>query len=152
MYSIQLKRSTSADADFQDLVIQLDQDLAEKNGDNNAFFAQYNRIDFIQHVVVLYVNDKAVACGAFKAFDDEQVEIKRMFVCEDQRGKKLGLAVLQELERWAIELRYTSCVLETGTKMKAAIHLYTKFGFERIENYGQYAGIEDSLCFRKKLG
>ena len=68
-------------------------------------------------------------------------------------ARKLGVAtkVLGELEKWAKELGYKSCILETGKKQPEAIALYEKNGYRSIPNYGQYDGIENSLCFEKKL-
>jgi hypothetical protein len=60
--------------------------------------------------------------------------------------------VLRELETWAGELHYTSCLLETGLKQPEAIRLYEKNGYALIPNYGQYAGVDNSVCFEKVLG
>ena len=42
-------------------------------------------------------------------------------------------------------------MLETGQKQPEAIALYTKSGYRIIPNYGQYVGVESSVCFEKKL-
>jgi GNAT superfamily N-acetyltransferase len=60
--------------------------------------------------------------------------------------------VLAELETWAAELGCSKCVLETGGKQPEAIRLYEKSGYKRIPNYGQYVGVENSICFEKSLG
>jgi putative acetyltransferase len=59
--------------------------------------------------------------------------------------------VLSELESWAAELGYPKCVLETGKRQPEAIALYEKQGYQRIPNYGQYIGVENSVCFEKVL-
>lgn len=97
------------------------------------------------------MQEDAVGCGAFKEFNDETVEIKRMFVPDEQRGKGIASKVLKELEAWALELGYTTCILETGKRQPEAIALYKKNGYELIPNYGQYAGVENSVCFQKVL-
>jgi hypothetical protein len=58
---------------------------------------------------------------------------------------------LTGLEIWAMELNYSTCILETGKKQFDAVRLYEKNGYERISNYGQYAGVEESICFEKLL-
>ncbi|MFA6261450.1 MAG: GNAT family N-acetyltransferase [Bacteroidia bacterium] len=146
-----LHRTTSSDPDFQKLVIELDNDLAIRNGDSNTFFAQYNKIDLIQHVVVAYEDKIPVGCGAMKAYDATAMEIKRMFVPVEQRGKGIAACVLMELQQWAKELGYQKCVLETGDKMPEAIALYKKNGFSIIPNYGPYAEVESSVCFEKEI-
>lgn len=146
-----LLRTTSSNPDFQQLVIELDKDLAIRNGDSNAFFAQYNKIDLIQQVVVAYEDKTPVGCGAMKEYDAISMEIKRMFVPVEKRGKGIAGSVLQELLQWAGELGYKKCILETGIQMPEAIALYRKNGFNTIPNYGQYAAVESSVCFEKKI-
>ncbi len=145
------KRTNSDDADFQQLVVLLDEELAIRDGDEHTFYNQFNKIQNIANVIVCYVDDKAIACGAFKKYDDAQVEIKRMFTLPEYRGKSIGHKVLKELELWAAELHYTTCVLETGKKQPEAIRLYEKAGYKIIENYGQYAGVENSVCMMKLI-
>jgi GNAT superfamily N-acetyltransferase len=79
------------------------------------------------------------------------MEVKRMFVPPASRRKGIAALILAELERWAKDLSATSCILETGKKQPEAIRLYTKCGYHPIPNYGQYAGMENSVCFEKLL-
>lgn len=144
-----IKRTNSDDIDFQKLVILLDQDLKVKDGDEHSFFAQYNKLDQIKNVVLYYDNGVAVGCGAFKHYDDTAVEIKRMFVLPESRGKGIAYKILQELESWAAEIGYSGYILETGYKMIEAIKLYERAGYHRIPNYGQYENIESSVCMAK---
>jgi len=148
---ITLKRTNSTDRDFQLLVALLDEDLKLRDGADNAFYAQFNKIDMIRNAVVCYHDEKAVGCGAFKPYDEDAVEIKRMYVRPDNRGAGIALNVLKELEAWAAELHFTRCVLETGKKQPEAIRLYEKAGYARISNYGQYANMENSVCMDKTL-
>ncbi len=145
-------RTDSSNNDFQRLVAQLDAYLAEVNGEADAFYAQFNHIEQINHVVVAYDDRQtAIGCGAMKPYDEQSVEIKRMFVPIEYRGSGVAVAMLDVLEIWARETGFKRCVLETGVFMPDAVHLYEKCGFQRIANYGQYAGIENSLCFEKYL-
>ncbi|RYY70437.1 MAG: GNAT family N-acetyltransferase [Chitinophagaceae bacterium] len=146
------KKTNSGDTDFQSLVVLLDADLAIRDGDDHAFYDQFNKIANINHVLVCYEHDKAIACGAFKPYDEQTVEIKRMFVLPEQRNKSVGHKVLQQLENWARELSYNSCILETGVNQPEAIRLYQKAGYEIIKNYGQYENVENSVCMKKMLG
>ena len=148
---IKLKRTNSDDADFQKLVRELDKDLAIRDGDEHGFYAQYNKINAIKHAVIAYENGEAVGCGAIKQFTDDATEVKRMFVPEAKRGKGFARLVLKELETWAKELGFQKCVLETGLRQPEAIRLYEKNGYAKIPNYGQYIGIENSVCFEKKI-
>lgn len=148
---IDLILTDSQHSDFKLLVKQLDQYLAIVDGDDHAFYDQFNQIDSLQHVVIAYEQKIPIGCGAFKPYDANTVEIKRMYTVREGRGKGVATAVLQELERWAGELRYTSCILETGKKQIEAIVLYKRRGYELIPNYGQYADVENSVCFQKTV-
>ncbi|QKJ64335.1 GNAT family N-acetyltransferase [Flavobacterium sp. M31R6] len=144
-------RTTSDNIDFQNLVVLLDEVLRMKDGEAHDFYAQHNTLDKINHVAVCYQDDVAIGCGAFKKFDSNTVEIKRMFVHPDHRGKGIASAVLKELEIWASEIHYANCVLETGKNNPEAIAMYQKNGYEIISNYGQYKNIETSVCLKKSI-
>ncbi len=147
----QLIRTDSVDAAFRELVAELDKDLAIRDGDDHAFFAQFNKVDHIKHVIVVMDGPTPVGCGAFKPFDADAVEIKRMYVPPSRRQKGIASLVLHGLESWARELGHTRCVLETGQMQPEAIALYSKRGYRVIPNYGQYVGVESSVCFEKRL-
>ncbi|KAA2217556.1 GNAT family N-acetyltransferase [Chryseobacterium sediminis] len=144
-------RTDSTNTDFQKLVKSLDATLAEHNGEEDDFFAQFNKIDTIKNCIVVYIDTIPAACGAFKPFSEDTVEIKRMFTNPEFRKKGLGSAIVKELENWASELNFKKAVLETSQDLKSAISVYEKSGFYRIPNYGQYVGIEQSVCYEKVL-
>lgn len=146
-----LKRTNSDDPDFQKLVKELDRDLAIRDGEEHAFFAQFNKIDAIKHVVLACGDEAVVGCGAIKEYEKDTMEVKRMFVPPEQRGKGIASLILKELEHWAAELDYRKCILETGKKQPEAIALYKKNKYIIIPNYGQYAEVESSVCFEKHL-
>jgi GNAT superfamily N-acetyltransferase len=144
-------RTNANNTDFQKLVVQLDADLKIRDGDDHAFFSQFNKIDLITHVIVLYENETAIGCGAIKEYDTKVMEIKRMFVLPNKRGHGFASIILKELENWAIELNYEKCILETGIKQPEAIQLYKKNNYVLIPNYGQYENVVSSVCFKKVL-
>ncbi len=148
---LQIIRTNSDHHDFINLVKYLDADLAIRDGADHSFYAQFNKIDKIKHVVVAYENDKPISCGAIKAYSINIMEVKRMYTLPESRGHGIASKVLNELEMWAAELAYEKCILETGKKQPEAIALYQKNGYQQIPNYGQYAGIENSLCFEKQI-
>ena len=149
---IHLIRTNSDNPDFNGLVRLLDQDLQMRDGAEHAFYAQFNKVSAIRYAVMAYRGDEPVGCGAFKEFTGELVEIKRMFVQPAHREQGIAQAILAELEQWAQELHYTGCVLETGKNQPEAIRLYQKISYQVIPNYGQYAGVENSVCMQKEIG
>ncbi|MEO6315923.1 MAG: GNAT family N-acetyltransferase [Chitinophagaceae bacterium] len=148
---ITLLRTSAVNPDFAGLVRLLDADLAEKDGQEHGFYSQFNKIDHIKDAVVAYHKNQPVACGAIKAFDSAAMEVKRMYTLPQYRGKGIAGKILAELETWAAELSFKKCLLETGKRQPAAISLYEKKGYKVVANYGQYAGIDNSICFEKKI-
>lgn len=148
---INLKRSTGSNPDFIKMVDLLDADFAIRDGDDHAFYSQYNKLDDIHHVILIYEGSEVVACGAIKAFDEHAMEVKRMYVVPVHRKKGIASKLLKALEGWILELGKTKSILETGKRQPEAISLYKKSGYHIIDNYGQYQGVENSVCFEKVL-
>ena len=149
---IQLVRTNSGNNDFQELVKSLDIELHRRYVDEYLFYDQFNKIDTIKYVVIAYDENTPVGSGAIKDYAEKTMEVKRMFVQPASRGKGIASMVLRELEKWAIELGYEKCILETGRKQPEAIRLYAKNNFYLVPNYGQYKLVDSSVCFEKELG
>jgi GNAT superfamily N-acetyltransferase len=148
---ITLLRTTSDHADFQNLVVQLDAYLRVIDGEDHAFYSQFNTSNLLKNALIAYEKNIPIGIGAYKEYDTETIEIKRMFTFPEQRGKGIAKTILTELENWAREEKYTNAILETGVELKVAISLYQKMGYQVIENYGQYSGVEKSICMKKNL-
>ena len=148
---IRLARTNSQNQDFISLVKYLDADLAKKDGEEHSFYSQFNKIDLIKYVVMAYDDKTPLGCGAIKESALNTMEVKRMYVSPKSRGNGIATIILTELEIWAVELGYTKCILETGKRQPDAIALYKKNGYKLMANYGQYIGMENSVCFEKLL-
>ncbi len=148
---IKIIRTQSDNTHFQTLVRELDKDLAIRDGDEHAFYAQFNKVTMIKQVVVAYEGAIPVACGAIKSFSDDTMEVKRMWVEPSYRGRGIASLILKELESWTVELNCKRCILETGNKQLEALALYPKNGYHIIENFGPYVGVGNSVCFEKQL-
>lgn len=149
MNAFETVRTNSSNVDFQNLVKELDELLVIIDGPEHEYYDQYNQIDKIKHVIVLYDSGKPIGCGAIKKYDDFTFEVKRMYVSPDARNKGVATIILTSLEDWAKEMSASRCVLETGQSMTSAVKLYQKNGYTQISNYGQYAGMVRSVCFEK---
>ena len=147
----QLIRTNSDNSDFRALVVQLDRYLAIMDGEEHAFYDQYNKVAAIKQVVVANKEGKAVGCGAIKAFSNEAAEVKRMYVHPDFRGQGIAKQILDELEKWAAKLGYSECILETGIRQTEAVNLYQNFGYLLMDNYGPYENVTNSICMKKVL-
>lgn len=146
-----LIRTNSDHPDFINLVKDLDAYLKIVDGDDHEFYNQFNNIDVLKHIVIAYLDNQPVGCGAFKAYNNSSVEIKRMYTSPIARNKGIASAILKDLEDWAKELNIKSTLLETGLKQTEAVKFYKKNNYKIIPNFGQYAGVENSVCFLKEL-
>ena len=144
-------RTNSEHKDFEILINRLDCELTDRDREAHEICKAYNYVETIKHVIVAYDGNKAIGCGAIRAFDEKTMEVKRMFVAVESRNRGVASTILEELEKWVKELGYSGCILETGRKFPDAIKLYEKNGYTRIPNYGQYKDLESSVCFKKKL-
>jgi GNAT superfamily N-acetyltransferase len=148
---ISTSRTNSNDPAFQELVKDLDIELQIRDGEEHAFYAQLNKTDHIKHVILAWENNEAVGCGALRAYTDNTMEVKRMFVPLQHRRKGIASVVLSELEKWCQELGYKKCILETGKNQPEAIAMYQRNKYKIIPNFGKYAGVENSVCFEKDV-
>lgn len=145
------KRTNSDNNHFLYLVKELDNYLTGINGEDDSFFRQFNSMDKLQNVIVAYFNEMPIASGAFKMHNKTAIEVKRMYVKHEFRGKGIATGILNELETWAKELGYKAAILETSNVMNEALTLYKKNGYIVVPNYGQYKDVESSVCFEKEL-
>lgn len=147
---ISIQKTTSDNTDFKHLTQLFDEYLVNIDGDEKDFFAQFNQI-YLDYVIVYYENEIAIGCGAFKEYEPKVAEIKRMFVLPEHRGKGIAVSVLDELELWAKAIGYEVAMLETSIRLESAIALYKKSDYQIIPNYGQYIGVESSVCMKKNI-
>ncbi len=146
-----IKRTTSNDNDFQWLIKQLDHELWNELQEDQAQYDQYNKVPDLNTVVLVYVNEQPAASGCFKKYNADTVEVKRMFVVKEHRGKGLSKTILTELESWATEEGFKYAILETSIHFIPATTLYKSSGYKIIPNYDQYEGLEESVCMKKEL-
>lgn len=146
-----VKRVIKTDPELIELVKLLDAELKITDGDDHAFYNQFNGLEGIDHLLLCYEKNIATACGGFKFYDQTTAEIKRMFTHPQARGKGIAKVLLDELEIWAKSAGFDRLILETGIRQEAAIALYRSAGYVIIENYGPYIGVSDSLCFQKLI-
>jgi GNAT superfamily N-acetyltransferase len=103
--------------------------------------------------LVAWVDGEAVGCGALKPLDGsaEVGEIKRMYTASNARRLGVGRTILDRLEAAAAELGYRRLQLETGVAQPEAVAMYEARGWHRIEGYGRYKDLVDSVCFAKDV-
>ncbi|MFT4022009.1 MAG: GNAT family N-acetyltransferase [Acinetobacter sp.] len=80
--------------------------------------------------IVLKRNDEVIAMGAYKKYDDETAELKRIWSHRQLRKQGLAAKVVYELERRAYEAGYRKIHLSTGFRQIPAVKLYLSLGYE----------------------
>jgi putative acetyltransferase len=93
----------------------------------------------------------AVGCGALRRRDVTTLEVKRMYVAPEMRGRGVAKQILEQLEIAAQAMGATRLVLETGIYQDEAIGLYRSVGFSQIDCFDEYIGTPTSVCFEKPL-
>jgi len=144
-------KTNSDNTDFQKLVAELDADLKIRDGEDHAFYAEFNKIDRIKHVIVVYDDELPIGCGSIREYSADTMEVKRMYVVPNRRGEGIATEILKNLEKWTLDLNFKKCLLETGKKQPEAIALYQKNKYQVVPNFGKYINVENSICFEKIL-
>ncbi len=86
-------------------------------------------------LLVAFDGPDPVACGAVRVIAPGVAELKRMYVAPRARGRGLGRALLEALERAAAELGCDTARLDTMGAMAEAGALYRSAGYAPIADY-----------------
>jgi GNAT superfamily N-acetyltransferase len=148
---INVVKTTSENPDFISLIKIFDTFLWERYPELKKDYWGNNIIEFNANVVLVYLDGKAVASGCFKKYNEDTVELKRMFVSPEARGLGLAQLVIKELEEEAKNQGFSRMILETLYKQIEAISLYEKVGFLIVDNYEPYIGLSNSICMSKTI-
>ena len=152
---IDIRRSTLASQDATRLIAALNAELMITFPEPGATHFSLGDAQVVAGegaFLIAYLNDVAVGCGAVRRLDDTTAEIKRMYVDPFVRGRGIGRALVEALEREALLVGVTNVVLETGTRLASAIKLYEAMGYAHIPLFGEYLSSPNtSLFFGKSL-
>lgn len=151
---IEIREAGCDNADFILLCGELDDFLNHAIGgeEKREKYKQFNHVETMDSVAVVYDHAKPVGCGALRKYSGEEAEVKRVFVREEYRGKNIGGMLLENLITQAEKMGFGKLLLETGAFLEASVRLYQRYGFERIENYGAYRDMPESLCMGRDIG
>lgn len=146
-------RTDGKNEDFIENCRLLDMDLDRRVGRQikREKYAKFNQLDEIREAIVVYDDGKPVGGGAIRRYDDETVELKRVFVHNEYQGQGIGSRLVSLLIEWAAQLGYRRMILETGELLAESCAVYRKLGFAVIPNYGPYADMPESLCMAKEI-
>ena len=118
---------------------------------NREGFIPYNLSESISDVLLAYMDGVAVGCAGLKKYNDSDVEIKRVWVEPDYRGRHIATELMNRIEDKAREMGFKRAVLQTRPIMEDAVGLYEKRGYELIGNYPPYDKLEGAICMALNL-
>lgn len=150
---MEFRRTDGKNKDFIENCIFLDMDLDRRVGKEvqRDKYNKYNQLDEIREAIVVYEDNKPIGGGAIRRYNDEDIELKRVFVHPECQGRGIGTKLVSLLVEWATELGYKRIILETGNILSEACAVYKKLGFQVIPNYGPYVNMPESVCMAKDL-
>jgi putative acetyltransferase len=95
-----------------------------------------------------------LGCGALRALNATEGEVKSMHIAARHRGKGVGTAMLRHILAEARRRRYARLYLETGAYggFAPARALYVKEGFVPCGRFGDYADDPNSAFMVRELG
>lgn len=140
--------------DAQRLIAELDHGLAQLYTPEQRFGPNFKAAQIADGrgtFLVARLDGRAIGCGAIRLLNDSTAEVKRMYVEPELRGRHVGRAVLDALQKTARELGVRRLVLETGIHQQAAIALYLQAGFTQCDCWGEYTTSPTSVCYEKPI-
>jgi GNAT superfamily N-acetyltransferase len=92
-----------------------------------------------------------IAGGAFKRYDEDTAELKRIWTDENHRRQGLARRICEELERQAARQGYARLYLTTGFRQPEARDLYINSGYTPLFDVAVDPEIYGALPFEKFL-
>jgi putative acetyltransferase len=151
---LSIERVWLDDTDVQLLISNLNSDLYSRYPEPGALVFSLESADIqdgVGALIMAVLDDEPVGCGAFRVIDERpgSAEIKRMYVTLAGRGKKIGSALLTELERIAVGI--DRFALEFGPRQPEAQAMFESAGYVVCEPWGPFIGKDFSICMEKVL-
>ena len=143
---ITLRRTDSDSGEFKNLISNHDKEL-------ESYSDIYKNDSEIQgaSIIIAYYDNKPVGCASFDHYDNDTIEIKKLYVLPEFRDVGISEIVLKDLEQWARENKYNNAILETRFPYNREVNIFEDNGYNIIEKFGNYKYIENSICYGKKL-
>lgn len=153
MEQVEYRWTDGLDHDFQHFYVVTEEFYSRLAGgaENRRAFIPHNLSGSISHVLIAYIHGAPVGCAGLRAYSDQDIEIKRVWVEPEYRHKGVASGLMDRIERKANELGYRRTILQTREQMEDAIALYMARGYKKIDKYAPYDTLDGALCFGKDL-
>lgn len=97
-----------------------------------------------------YYEGKLAGCVGLRKIDEQNCEMKRLYVRPHFRGKYIGDRLIKKIIEDAKYIGYSHMLLDTLPFLESAICLYRKYGFYETESYND-SPMSDSIYMRADL-
>ena len=151
---IEIRPLGYADPVARALVADAMADLAGRYGDGDATPVDPAQFDPPGGAfLVAYLDGEPVGCGGWRSHGEggEVAELKRMYTAPAVRGRGVARRLLAAVEESARSHGRRRLILECGDRQPEAVALYTRCGYERIEDFGFYREEPGVLSFGRDL-
>lgn len=148
-----LVRTPFASAVAQKLCDEIQAEYVRRYGDGDETPIELDDFnppngDFI---VAFNADGEPVGCGGWRAHEENDAEMKRLYVREDTRRQGLARLLVAAVEASAAEAGRKRVVLETGPAQPEAIAMYRSIGYEPVTPFGYYACTDGSIHLGREL-
>lgn len=82
-----------------------------------------------------YYDEELAGCIGLKKIDENNCEMKRLYVRSGFRGKHIGSRLIEQIIEDAKRIGYSHMWLDTLPFLESAIHLYREYGFYETDSY-----------------
>ena len=99
---------------------------------------------------LVYCDEELAGCIGLRKIDNQNCEMKRLYVRPKFRGRKVGNLLVEKIIDDAKKIGYSHMLLDTLPFLKSAIHMYKKYGFYEIDSYND-SPMETSIYMKLDL-
>jgi GNAT superfamily N-acetyltransferase len=128
-------------------------DIGRRYGKEGGDAAPISSAEFESPVggfYVVWLDDQPVGCVGWRTRGPD-AEMKRLWVRPLARGRGIARALIGTVEEAARVAGLARVILETGLAQPEAMQLYESAGYQRIVDYGYYAGYPDVRSYARDL-
>ena len=144
--NIEIKLAYDNNREIKELFLEYTDMLVENDSSVAKYLKLQNYDSELEHLTDKYglpdgrlyivkVENEVAGCIGLRKIDDENCEMKRLYVRPAFRGHKIAIKLIEKIIDDAKKIGYKSMFLDTLPFLEGAIHLYKKFGFYEVESY-----------------
>ncbi|OOM15833.1 GNAT family N-acetyltransferase [Clostridium saccharobutylicum] len=142
----EIKFAYDNDREIKELFLEYTEMLVKNDSNFEKYLKLQNYDSELEHLsdkyglpygrlYIVKVENEVAGCIGLRKIDDENCEMKRLYVRPEFRGHKIANKLVETIINDARRIGYRSMLLDTLPFLEGAIHLYKKFGFYETRSY-----------------